>query len=274
MLQIQALLDQHTTKLTISQASYEAIEQSAPAQERLQFLHCIMYPAQYELKRDLAFRYLKFCVFSSALNLFTELELWDEVVKCYQLLQKPHRAELVVRERLKVGETPYMLTSLADLTGDPSFYERAWVLSNCRFARAKRSLARLCFDKGDYSGCCAHMDAALSVHPLVADAWYLKGIACMRLEAWPAALESFTRCVQQDLEVGEAWANIGAIQMKLKQFKAAQSALEEALRHKSNDWRITENLMAVSLVLERFDRLFPLFRTRKYFMILLFAIVA
>jgi hypothetical protein len=42
--------------------------------------------------------------------------MWDEVVMCYQLMQKPHRAELVVRECLKKGETPYMLTALADLT--------------------------------------------------------------------------------------------------------------------------------------------------------------
>lgn len=46
-----------------------------------------------------------------------ELEMWDEVVTCFQLLQKPHRAELLVRERLAAGEeTPYMLCSLADLT--------------------------------------------------------------------------------------------------------------------------------------------------------------
>ena len=76
-----------------------------------------------------------------------ELELWDEVVTCYQLLSKPHRAELVVRERLKTGETPYMLTSLADLTADEELYERAWLLSNRRFARAKRTLARLCYDR-------------------------------------------------------------------------------------------------------------------------------
>jgi hypothetical protein len=55
-------------------------------------------------------------VFASALNFFQELEMWDEVVTCYQLMQKPHRAELVVRERLKQGESPYMLTALADLT--------------------------------------------------------------------------------------------------------------------------------------------------------------
>ncbi len=46
-----------------------------------------------------------------------ELELWDEVVKCYQLLQKPQRAEMIVREQIRVaGETPYMLTALGDLT--------------------------------------------------------------------------------------------------------------------------------------------------------------
>lgn len=43
--------------------------------------------------------------------------MWDEVVTCFQLLQKPHRAELLVRERLAAGEeTPYMTCALGDLT--------------------------------------------------------------------------------------------------------------------------------------------------------------
>ena len=33
-------------------------------------------------------------VFHSALNYFKELELWDDVVNCYQLLSKPQRAEV------------------------------------------------------------------------------------------------------------------------------------------------------------------------------------
>jgi len=78
MLQIQALLDQHTTKLSVTQSTFASIEQAAPVQERIEYLFCIIYPAQYELKRDLAYRYLKYQVFRSALNLFTELELWDE----------------------------------------------------------------------------------------------------------------------------------------------------------------------------------------------------
>lgn len=50
--------------------------------------------------------------------------MWDEVVTCFQLLLKPHRAELLVRERLAAGEeTPYMVCSLADLTK----------VNNCKF---------------------------------------------------------------------------------------------------------------------------------------------
>jgi hypothetical protein len=95
-------------------------------------------------------RYLRCQVFNSALGLFRELELWDEVVKCYQLMEKPHRAELVVRERIRLGETPYMLTALADLTEDLALYERAWELSNRRFARAKRTLGKIYYDRYKY----------------------------------------------------------------------------------------------------------------------------
>ena len=79
MLQMQALLDQHTTRLTMTQSTYKSIEEASPIQDRIEFIHCLVYPAQYELKRDLAFKYLSCQVFYSALNMFQELELWDEV---------------------------------------------------------------------------------------------------------------------------------------------------------------------------------------------------
>lgn len=94
MLQMQALIDQHSTKLTITQSTYKSIEESAPAQDRLRYICSVAYLSHFELKRDLAFKYLQCQVFASALNYFRELELWDEVVTCYQLMQKPQRAEL------------------------------------------------------------------------------------------------------------------------------------------------------------------------------------
>lgn len=250
MLQIQALIDQHTTKLTMLQSTRQAIEESAPVEDRIRYLYSIVYPAQYELKRDLAQRYLRCQVFMSALNYFRELEMWDEVVTCYQLMDKPHKAELVVREQLqKEGETPYMLTSLADLTRKEEYYERAWEVSKGRYPRAKRTLGKICFDRGDFARSVEHLDQALAVHPLVATAWYLRGIACMRLERWEDAIQSFVRCVQQDMEIGEAWANIGAVNMHLRNWAKANEALTEALRHKHDNWRILENLMSVTLAM-------------------------
>ena len=254
LLQMQALLDQHTSRLTIMQSTYESIESAAQSNERLQYIHCLSYPAQYEFKRDLAHKYLRYQVFSSALNLFKELELWDEVVTCYQLMDKPHRAELIVRERLKQGElTPYMLTSLADLTSQEHYYEEAWTLSKGRFGRAKRTLARNCFDRKEFSQCISHMELALAVQPLVPKSWYLMGIACMHIGDWNKALICFTRCVQQDMEIGEAWGNMGAIYVELKDYNKAYVSFTEALKQKRESWKIIENLLICSVEIEKYN---------------------
>lgn len=78
-LQLQALLDQHTTKLTITQSTLASIESAAPVHERMRYLHSIVYPARYELQRDLAMRYLKMGIVTSGLEMFEYLEMWDEV---------------------------------------------------------------------------------------------------------------------------------------------------------------------------------------------------
>lgn len=48
-------------------------------QDRVRYLHSIVYPARYELQRDLGMRYLKMGIVMSALQLFEYLEMWDEV---------------------------------------------------------------------------------------------------------------------------------------------------------------------------------------------------
>eukprot|EP01039_Chlorochromonas_danica_P001651 gene1651-1803_t len=251
MLQIQALIDQHSTKLTVMQSTYQSIEESASVNQRIQYIYGLIYPSQFELKRDLAQKYLSYQVFMSALSYFKELEMWDEVVSCYQLLQKPHRAEMVVREQLRISQSPYMLTALADLTGQEELYEQAWNLSQHRYARAKRTLAKLHYDRGDYASSIDHLNQALQVQPMVATAWYLLGVACMRIERWEEGVQAFLRCVQQDEEIGEAWANIGAIHMRTQDWAKAYHALTEAYKQKREDWKVLENLMLVTLNLQR-----------------------
>ncbi len=252
MLQIQALIDQHSTKLTITQSSYQSIEESAKIYERIEYIYNIIYPSQFELKKDLAIKYLQCQIFQSSLIYLKELQLWDEVVLCYQLMNKPAKAEMVVREQLKiVGETPYMMTALADITGNEALYERAWVLSQGRYPRAKRTLGKICYDRGDFQAAINHLNDALTVQPLVHTAWYLKGIACMRVEAWEDGIQAFVRCVQLESEVAEAWTNLGAIYMRQSDFMKAYHSFQEAMKSKSDDYRIIENLLTVTLALEK-----------------------
>jgi hypothetical protein len=51
--------------------------------------------------------------------------------------------------------------------------------------------------RGDFSGCIAHLDAALAIQPLVATAWYLRGIACMRTQVKRLLHDVFS-AVQKD----------------------------------------------------------------------------
>jgi cytochrome c-type biogenesis protein CcmH/NrfG len=64
---------------------------------------------------------------------------------------------------------------------------------------------------------------------------------------WEDSLQAFSRCVQQDMEIGEAWANIGAIHMNNRDFIKAFPALQEAYKVKRDSWKVLENLMIVCL---------------------------
>lgn len=58
------------------------------------------------------------------------------------MLGKAHAAEAMVRERLQEGpDSPRLLCTLGDITGDLSLHERAWEASGCKYVRAQRTLA-------------------------------------------------------------------------------------------------------------------------------------
>ncbi|KAG5176222.1 hypothetical protein JKP88DRAFT_203132 [Tribonema minus] len=252
-LQLQALLDQHTTRLTITQASVQSVEESAKVPERLAYIHSITYPPRWELKRDMAQRYAKLGVYGSAAEIFVELELWDEAVECYAAMQLEGAAEKIVRARLAEAETPQMRCALGDLTQDPQHYERAWRLSGGRLARAKTALGRYFFFKGDYETAVAHFQAAVAVKPLLPRAWFTLGAALMRLERWPEALAAFTRVVAQEPDDGEAWGNCGAIHLRAGEYERASAALAQALRQNRASWRMWDNQITALLHLERWD---------------------
>ena len=86
---------------------------------------------------------------NSSLEIYLALENWDEVIKCYQTLDKRDKAETLIRQRLSVKETPDLYCSLGEVTGDTEHFDKAIVLSKGRSARAYRMLAKYQFSKSN-----------------------------------------------------------------------------------------------------------------------------
>ena len=98
--QMQALVDQHTNELTMLQNNDQIIEDSAPVQERLQFAHLLEFPLRWELQRELGRCWVKMGGVKSAMEIFTSLYMWSDVVSCLMALKKKKRAETLLRQLL------------------------------------------------------------------------------------------------------------------------------------------------------------------------------
>lgn len=232
LLQLQALLDQHTSRLTLTQSTFESVESSAPPQERLSHLHSIVYPPRWVLQRDVADRYAQLGILTSAAELFQEIELWDEVVECYRRAGKQHKAEKIVRERLEREQpTPRMWAALGDITGDPQYYHNALALSHGRYSHAYVALGHHHFDKKELHKAAGFYRAAVKIRPLLPRVWFRLGTVSMQLEDWETALSAFSEVVQQEPEEADAWANVAAIHMHNKNPSEAYPALNEVRPH-------------------------------------------
>ena len=253
ILQLQALVDQHTNRLTITQSTRESIESSAKVQERLMHLHSIVYPPRWAMFQDLAARYESLGIVSSAAELYLEIEEWDSVVDCYRRAGRISHAEKIVRERLSINETPRMWAALGDLTKDPTHYEKAITLSKGRFSDAYLALGEYYFEKQELESASHHYEKALKVRPLNAAAWFRLGAINMQLCRWQQALRAFSEVVLQRPEEAEAWANIAAVHMHNKSPLEAYPALNESLKYQRSNWRVWISKLYTCLDLEKYD---------------------
>jgi len=251
VLQMQALVDQHSNRLSLTQSTTRSVEESAPVQDRLSYIHQIVYPPRWELKKDMAFKYASLGIYGSAAAVFEELEMWEEVVECYTQMGQTQRAKQVVEAQLKANATPAMWAALGNLEQKEDHFHKAWDLSNKKYVRAKLALARMVFNRGDLEQAALHYEEGLSLKPLQPQCWFTLGVAYMRLEEWQKGLRAFTQVVTQCSEEGEAWGNMGAIYIHMGKLEEAYSALTEAVKRHQSKWRLWENLLLVQVTLEK-----------------------
>lgn len=227
--QLQALVEQMPTA-------------DSSVTERLLYFHSISLPSKWEMERELALRYLSLGVVKSALEIFERLEMWEEVVKCWQLMERKDKALSIVRDLLE-GRKEEVDTVIARgkqvssnrrqvldaaraaklwcLLGDlepekaEAHYTQAWLISGETSGRAMRSLGGAYFARGTYLEAIKCLRRAVSINPLFSRSWFILGCAYIRLEDWAGGKECFARCVSIDDEDGESWNNLASMYLRM-----------------------------------------------------------
>lgn len=253
-LQLQALVDQMPTA-------------DSTIQERLEYFHGISLPSKWEMQKELATRFLSIGVVKSALEVFEKLEMWEQVVQCWQSMERPDKGITIVKDLLegRKAEADIVLSrgrasgttkldvireaKLWCLLGDMEpanairHYTHAWEISNHTSARAMRSLGGCRFARGEYAEAKDCLKKAVAINPLLSRSWFVLGCACLKIEDWEEARQAFFRCVAIDEEDAESWNNLASVYLRMAEVGQGQTEEErdheQAIQftHKMLAWR-------------------------------------
>ncbi|URD90279.1 TPR [Musa troglodytarum] len=216
--------------------------------QRIQLCYGLYIPTVSALRKEYGELLVSCGLVGEALKIFEDLELWDNLIYCYQLLGKKAAAVDLIKSRLHdMPNDPRLWCSLGDATTTDAYYEKALEVSNNRSARALRSLARNAYNRSDYWTSKTLWESALTLNSLYPDGWFALGAAALKARDIDKALDAFTRAVQIDPDNGEAWNNVACLHMIKKKSKAAFIAFKEALKFRRNSWQLWENFSHVAL---------------------------
>ncbi|KAI8883426.1 TPR-like protein [Backusella circina FSU 941] len=239
-LQLQALVDQ------------VKVEDST-VQERLSYFYDLLLPSKWEMERELARRFVSLGVVRSALEIFERLEMWEDVISCYQMLEQPQKAKDVLKGLMdKSPDSPKYWCILGDLEAEPEHWKKSWEISGHHYARAMRSLGSYLYKRENYEESIECYQKALSINPLFEGSWYILGCAGMFIENWEVASRAFQRVVALDDDQPEAWNNLASIYLNMDKKPDAFLCLKRATKIKFDSWKMWQNLLFVSVDVGQF----------------------
>lgn len=217
--------------------------ESAPVSERIRYIFQVATPTRWELESELANRWVQVGGLRSALEIYERLELWAEAALCWAATEREDKAKRMVRRQLfhatsggpnvpesEVSEdeewtgpardpppldAPRLYCILGDIDTSIEMYEKAWEVSNQRYARAQRSIGRHFFAARDFVRAAEAYSRSLKVNQLNHQSWFALGCALLELAQFEKAAEAFSRCVQLDETDAEAWSNFAAALLRI-----------------------------------------------------------
>ncbi|KAA8498296.1 Tetratricopeptide repeat protein 27 [Porphyridium purpureum] len=215
---------------------------------RVRYIWAMQYPVRWELQKRLAMVLGRLGLVKSSIEIFSQLQMWEEVIDCYRLMGDVGKAESLIRQQIQAqGETPRLCCVLGDVTSDESWYVKGWQLSGRRYARAKRSLGRLALHKEQFRDAVAHFREALAINALYPEVWFAMGYAALAYNDFATGADAFSRVLQLTPDSGQAWNNLSRCLKELGQHREAFVAMREATKHARDSAPVWDNYLMLAM---------------------------
>ncbi|XP_038215269.1 tetratricopeptide repeat protein 27 [Zerene cesonia] len=220
---------------------------------RLSYLWASGLSPAWTWRQQLADLYLSLGLVKAALEEYLKLELWEDVIVCYTMLQLRHKAAEVIQQQIDVKPTVKLYCLLGDATDDVNCYQKAWEFSQCKSSRAQRHWGNYLFDHKRYEECLPHFEKSVEINPIQEHVWLRIGFAALSIENWELSAKAYRRYTYLHPNSFEAWNNLAKVYVKQGDKHRAYRALMEALKLNYDNWKLWENVVVVSVATGHFD---------------------
>ncbi|XP_063378367.1 tetratricopeptide repeat protein 27 [Cydia fagiglandana] len=220
---------------------------------RLSYLWASGLGPAWAWRQQLADLYLSLGLVKAALEEYQRLQLWEDVIVCYTMLQLRHKAAEVIQQQIDIQPTVKLYCLLGDATDDVSCYEKAWEFSGQKSSRAQRHWGNFLFSHKKYEECIPHFEKSVEINSIQESVWLRLGFAALETENWELSARAYRRYTYLQPNTFEAWNNLAKVYVKQGDKNRAYRALMEALRFNYDNWKLWENVIIVSMDTGHFE---------------------
>ncbi|XP_059057052.1 tetratricopeptide repeat protein 27 [Achroia grisella] len=220
---------------------------------RLSYLWASGLQPAWTWRQQLADLYVSLGLVKAALEEYQKLQLWEDVIVCYTILQLRHKAAEVIQKQIDTKPTVKLYCLLGDATDDVSYYEKAWEFSDHKSSRAQRHWGNYLFNHKEYEACIPHYEKSVEINSIQESVWLRLGYAALMTENWETSARAYRRYTYLQPNTFEAWNNLAKVYVKQGDKNRAYKALMEALRFNYDNWKLWENVILVSIDTGHFE---------------------